>query len=86
MHSLDIAPAPPAPTPETNWTIRAGDHLWGLAAAALAENWSTPPTDAEVSDYLALVVEQNRATLAVPDDPDLVFPGQVFVRPPVPAR
>jgi hypothetical protein len=57
-----------------------------LAAAALAESWATTPTDAEVADYLALVVEHNRATLAVPDHPDLVFPGQVFVRPPVPVR
>jgi hypothetical protein len=84
MHSL--APAPTGAVAETSWTIRAGDHLWGLAASALAESGHTAPTDDEVIDYLAIVIEHNRATLAVPAHPDLVFPGQVFVRPPIPVR
>lgn len=84
MRSLAAVPA--APARESSWTIRPGDHLWGLAAAALAEHWNAAPTDDEVSDYLALVIEHNRTTLAVPGHPDLVFPGQVFVRPPVPTR
>ena len=81
-----LAPAPAPAVPEISWTIRAGDHLWGLAASALAERGPTAPTDDEVIEYLAIVIEHNRATLVVPDHPDLVFPGQVFVRPPVPVR
>jgi hypothetical protein len=83
-----LAPPPsPAPTEtEPTWTICPGDHLWGLAERALREHWHRSPSDAEVAEYLALVVERNRDELAVPDHPDLVFPGQVFVRPAVPSR
>ena len=32
------------------------------------------------------LIEANRSRLADPDNPDLVFPGQVFDLPPVPVR
>ncbi len=77
--------AVPTPVPQT-WTIRSGDHLWRVASTTLAGQWSGRPSDAEVLDYLQQVIAANRDRLVVPTDPDLVFPGQVFVLPPVPAR
>jgi hypothetical protein len=77
-------PGPPASPDE--WTIRPGDHLWGLAETALATTWARGPSDAEVADYLQAIVELNRDVLVVPGHPDLVFPGQVFTRPAVPDR
>jgi nucleoid-associated protein YgaU len=74
----------PDAAPEVSvWTIRPGDHLWGLATDALREH-GREPSDREVADYVAVVVEQNRDALVVPGHPDLVLPGQVFVRPPLP--
>lgn len=78
-------PAPPDPPPAAGadrpWTVRPGDHLWGMAEQALAEAWGRPPTDAEVDPYWRAVVEANRARLRDPANPDLVFPGQVLIRP-----
>ena len=78
-------PAPPqvVPAPAT-WTIRPGDHLWGVASAVLADAWGRPGTDSEVTPYWTALVEENRAGLADPSNPDLVFAGQVMRLPPVP--
>jgi nucleoid-associated protein YgaU len=43
------------------------------------------PSDAEVDDYWTRLIAANRDRLAHGDDPDLVFPGQVFDLPPPPA-
>jgi hypothetical protein len=75
----------PNPAPQT-WIIRSGDHLWRVASTTLAAQWSARPNDAEVLDYLHQLIAANRDLLVVPTDPDLVFPGQVFVLPPVPVR
>jgi nucleoid-associated protein YgaU len=39
------------------------------------------PSDAEVDDYWTGLIAVNRSRLAHLDDPDLVFPGQVFELP-----
>jgi hypothetical protein len=84
------APVPAAMTPVTEptmaplWTIEPGDHLWGLAEAALTAAHGRAPTDAETTQLVHDVVELNRDTLVVPGHPDLVLPGQVFVLPPLP--
>ena len=80
------APAPPLPTapPVTAVTLAPGDHLWSVAARTLATSWGRPPTEREVVPYWRLVVELNRRALPNPDDPDLVFPGDVVRLPPVP--
>lgn len=88
------SPAPPAPpatasgtadSPEVvpaTWTIAPGDHLWRVAVHTLAAA-GRPTDDATVSVYLARLIEHNRGVLVVPDEPDLVFAGQVFVLPPL---
>lgn len=86
-------PPRPSPSPATttapgfdrplalSWTVEPGDHLWGLTARALSDTWHRAPTDAEIATHLRRVVEANRDRLAVPDEPDLIFPGQVFSIP-----
>jgi hypothetical protein len=81
--------SPPAATPMdgTEWEVRPGDHLWSVAAAVLQEAWGAPASDAEVAPYWQRLVEANRAGLADPANPDLLYPGQVVTvpaPPPVP--
>jgi nucleoid-associated protein YgaU len=87
LDALDASGGPSGrPVAEPTWTIRSGDHLWGLAQDALrdaAGQETRDPTDAEVGRYVGAVVDRNRATFVVSGHPDLVLPGQVFVRPPI---
>jgi nucleoid-associated protein YgaU len=71
--------------PPGTWVIRAGDNLWSVAEATLVRAWGRVPSDAEVDDYWTRLIAANRDRLAHGDDPDLVFPGQVFDLPPPPA-
>lgn len=81
-----VRPAVPTAEPvDQTWTISPGDHLWGLSAVTLEAALGRTPTDTEIAGYVAEVIQRNRHVFAVPTDPDLVFPGQVFVRPPPPA-
>ena len=64
--------------------VVSGDSLWSIAEQALVTVWRRAPTEAEVAAYWLEVIEANRAELADPDEPDLIFPGQRFVLPPHP--
>lgn len=65
----------------TTWTIAPGDHLWGRSARLLAAARQRPPTEGEIAALVDRVVDLNRDRLVVRDQPDLVFPGQVFEVP-----
>lgn len=87
MRPLTPRPAPITPTAEPadqTWVIAAGDHLWGLSRSALEDALRHVPTDREIAAYVTEVIERNRHVFVVAGDPDLVVPGQVFVRPPLP--
>jgi nucleoid-associated protein YgaU len=73
--------APPAQAAPATWVIRPGDNLWSVAEATLVRAWGRVPSDAEVDDYWTGLIAINRGRLAHSDDPDLVFPGQVFELP-----
>jgi DNA-binding SARP family transcriptional activator/nucleoid-associated protein YgaU len=62
-------------------TVEGGDNFWSLAEEQLTTAWGRPPTDAEIVPHWQALVEQNRAALAPPGDPDLIYPGQVFTVP-----
>jgi nucleoid-associated protein YgaU len=47
----------------------------------LASAWGRPPSDAEIVPYWRQLIEVNRAVLADRDNPDLIFPGQLFTVP-----
>jgi nucleoid-associated protein YgaU len=79
------ATAPPPTAPPPTWVIRPGDNLWSVAEATLAGAWGRPPSDTEIDGYWMTLIGANRARLAHGDDPDLVFPGQVFLLPVLPA-
>ncbi|MFP4149693.1 MAG: LysM peptidoglycan-binding domain-containing protein [Nitriliruptoraceae bacterium] len=68
---------------EVAHTVRPGDSLWRIAAQRLETVLGGPPRDAEVVPYWREVIERNRDRLVVPDDPDLLLPGQDLVLPPV---
>ena len=85
------APPSPAPAGDTatipvrTWTIAPGDHLWKVSSHTLEAAWGRRPHDDETLRYLKRLIDANRYVLVVADDPDLVFPGQIFLLPDVPA-
>ena len=88
MHRLgpaDTAPAAPVPevgpTVADRWTVKPGQCFWSIAEAVLTERWGRAPSDAEIVPYWRRLIDANRHELAHGDNPDLVFPGQVFQVP-----
>lgn len=78
-------PAPEATAPARRVTVAAGDHLWGIAARALADARGTDVRQVAVGDvagYWAEVVRTNRASLRS-GDPDVIHPGEEIRLPPV---
>jgi hypothetical protein len=86
------SPAPPAPAPQpvapgdvVEVVVGPGDNLWALAAAHLGSATGRDAAaigDDEVAAYWLRVCEANRERLAS-GDPNLVFPGERVVLPPV---
>jgi hypothetical protein len=74
-----VTPAPPVTT--ATWTVAPGDHLWSIAARAVASSLGRAPSDAEVAPYWRSLIDANRSVLADPDNPDLLFSGQVLTLP-----
>ena len=61
-----------------NWIVQPGDHLWGIAAATVAER-SGSEDHMTVTRYWLKLIELNSDTVG--DDPDLIYPGQVIRLP-----
>ena len=57
-------------------TVVAGDSFWSLAEGIAAEHLGRAPDDAEVVPVWEALIAANRDRLVVPDDPDLLLPGQ----------
>ena len=65
--------------------VAPGDNLWELAARRIATATGrerADVTDAEIAPAWIALCDRNRATLRS-GDPNLVFPGEVVVFPPV---
>ena len=78
-------PAPPAEvTPEGSRThvVVPGDSFWRIAAVHLEAELGRIPEPGEVAPYWRRLVDANRDNLAVPGNPDLIFPGDVVILPP----
>ena len=93
MTRLRDEPAPPTPPPPATatatWTVAPGDHLWSIARRSLEAAWHRAPTDEEIDPYWRLLIEQNRARIPDPANPDLIHPALELVLPtppPSPAR
>ncbi|GJM36928.1 MAG: LysM peptidoglycan-binding domain-containing protein [Acidimicrobiales bacterium] len=65
--------------------VEPGDHFWAIAEKAMTDAWGREPSDTDVALYWADVVELNHDQLLPPDDPNFIYPGQVFELPAVPA-
>ncbi|MEA3217179.1 MAG: resuscitation-promoting factor RpfA [Acidimicrobiia bacterium] len=78
------SPAPPTAAADALETrvLGPGDHLWAVAEERVADVLQRPGTDDEITTYWLRLVQLNRAELADPDNPDLVFPGQTIRLPP----
>jgi hypothetical protein len=92
----DAPEAPPAPPPPVSapapvetpaasdtWLVERGDSLWSIAATHLADRTGGPVTDAQIVPYWRAVIEANRVILVNPNDPNLLFCGQVVELPAV---
>ena len=89
MHLLGPSePVPSLPVPQASpatverWAVNPGECFWSIAESVLSERWGRAPSDAEIVPYWRRLIEANRLELADRTDPDLIFPGQVFVVPP----
>jgi hypothetical protein len=78
MQRLDVAVAP---AQARTWTVAAGEHLWSISERILSDAWSRPPSDQEIAPFWREVIAENRDRLVDPDNPDLIFPGQVLLVP-----
>ena len=64
----------------TTWTVRPGDDFWSIAEMVVSRSEPGAGTPA-VARYWAELVALNRSRLPVPDNPDLLFPGDVLLLP-----
>jgi nucleoid-associated protein YgaU len=74
-------PEPPPPLPPPAHTVAPGEHFWAVAEQVMTTTLGRAPTDGETASYWLGLIEANRHILADPDNPDLVFPGQVLTLP-----
>jgi hypothetical protein len=77
--ATDGSDAVAQPTHPPTWTVGPGDTLWHVAEVTAAESLGRPADPTEVARRLDELVALNAERLAVPGDPSLVFPGQVFL-------
>jgi len=89
------APQPPAPEPADSGplapaasapvvrqvTVGPGDSFWTVAERLTSSRLGRPAGDAEVLEPWLALIAANRDRLTDPDDPDLLFPGQVLRLP-----
>lgn len=70
------------PAPPHTWTVRPGDDFWSIAEAVVTSSGGRPDPGG-VARYWSRLVAANRRRLPLPGDPNLLFPGDVIVLPPV---
>ena len=81
--SPSAVPAADRPPPDggRTWTVQPGQCFWSIAEAVLVEARGRPVAAKDIVPYWRRLVDANRPALADSDNPDLVFPGQVFTVP-----
>lgn len=82
--AASVATGPPPPDPTSHATV-AGDDLWSIAAAEVAQVTGRPVaslSNADVAAYWQRVCDANQSHLQS-GDVNLIFPGEQIVLPPV---
>lgn len=79
--TLVDSPNPAMPERSSRHEVAAGEHLWVIAEEHLTEAFDRQPDDDEVHTHWKALIEHNRDRLADPDNPDLIYPGQVIELP-----
>ncbi|MGC8513051.1 MAG: LysM peptidoglycan-binding domain-containing protein [Acidimicrobiales bacterium] len=64
------------------WVVRPGDDLWSIAADTLRLRLGRQPDRQEVATYWLQMIAANRSGLPHPDDPSLLYAGDVIILPP----
>lgn len=77
---LPATPAAPA-SGHTEVVVQPGGSFWRLAEEHEVDRLGRQPTEAEIGACWQELVAVNRHRLVVPDDPDLLFPGQRLILP-----
>ena len=75
------ATATGAATTPTRWTVKPGDDLWSISESVLATRLGHRPDERAVASLWLQVIDANRATLADPGNPNLIFAGEVVLVP-----
>jgi hypothetical protein len=71
--------------PAARHEVEAGESFWTIARDVIEAASGQLPRDTVLHRYWEQLIEHNRGRLADPDNPDLLFPGQVLELPPTPA-
>jgi hypothetical protein len=71
-----IDPATTGGTGPSRHRVEHGDNLWSIAEAVVTAYDGGEPDQRTIAAYWLRLIERNRANLADPDDPDLLFCGQ----------
>ena len=74
-------PAPTVPAGAPTWRVARGQCFWTIAESVISAHLGRPVSDREIVPYWRALIAANRTRLRDPANPDLVFPGQVFVLP-----
>jgi nucleoid-associated protein YgaU len=83
-----VEPVTPPPAPDAqhdSWVVRPGDNLWLIAREQVVDETGEPVSDETIATYWHRLIEVNRDLLADPNEPDLIFAGQVLELPAVDA-
>lgn len=77
-----VAPKSTATIPPGGlWVVRPGDDLWSIAAKTMQLRLGRQPTRVEVAAYWVEVIAVNRRQLPYPNDPSLLYPGDLIALP-----
>ncbi len=77
----DLQVTPDVHSSAASITVRAGDHLWGIATSTLSARGEVGASAQQVATYWLALIDQNADRFVEPGNPDLIVPGQVLVLP-----
>ncbi|WP_052665146.1 LysM peptidoglycan-binding domain-containing protein [Nitriliruptor alkaliphilus] len=78
-----LDPEPPPASGNDEVVVADGDSFWSIAEHTLREAHGAAPSDTETAIYWGDLVEMNLDRLEPPGDPDLIYPGQRMLLPPL---